>query len=289
MALVQLRAAARLVARGYAARRGGEVPRAGQSVERMIPPADPRQLRRYLRATAGTALAPGIEADALPPLYPCTWETLAALELLSVLEPALPLGSVVHAGSEILVPRPPSAGDALRCRLELSRAESAADGMRLEVVARNWTPAGLLCTESVHRFRIRSGAGRRGPDEPSLQEGWDRVEEWSLDAGAGRRYARASGDWNPIHLWTWTARPLGFRQPILHGFCTAARIAHAACERFWDRNPRALRRLRVTFRAPLPLPGTAVLWMRDEGTGHAFRLLDHAGERLFAEGELGGA
>lgn len=290
MALAQLRAALRLVARGYSARGKPAPPRPGQWVERAGIRTEPAAQLRYLAATAGRPLAAAVESGAMPPLYPATWETLLALELLSALEPALPLGAMVHAGSDILVPRPPTPGEALSCRLELARAEAAPDGMRLEVVARNRAGAGQLCTESTHRFRVRTGGG--GRERPAAERldltGWTRVEEWTLDGGAGRRYARVSGDWNPIHLWPWTARPLGFRRPILHGFCTAARVAHAACARFWNGDPRALRRFRVAFRAPLALPGAAVLWMQDEGTGHAFRVADPSGDRLFAEGALGG-
>ena len=49
-------------------------------------------------------------------------------------------------------------------------------------------------------------------------DGWGELARWELPAGAGRRYARVSGDYNPIHLWALTARPFGFRAPILHGY-----------------------------------------------------------------------
>lgn len=39
----------------------------------------------------------------------------------------------------------------------------------------------------------------------------------------GLKYAYVSGDWNPHHLYTWTARILGYRAPIAHGLWTLAR------------------------------------------------------------------
>jgi hypothetical protein len=39
----------------------------------------------------------------------------------------------------------------------------------------------------------------------------------------GRLYARLSGDYNPIHLWPWSARLLGFKRPIIHGMHTVGR------------------------------------------------------------------
>jgi acyl dehydratase len=289
----QLRAAARLLSRGYAARGkappAGTGPRRRQAVERAGVRPDEAAIRRYLAATGGDALLPAVQSGVLPPLFPCTWETELALELLSVLEPALPLGAVVHAETELLVARVLPAGEALRCRVETERAEPVSSGVRVEVASRNWAAAGQLCTEAKHRFRIRTGrGGERPPPDPIDLTGWTEAARWELPADAGVRYARASGDWNPIHLWSWTARPLGFRRPILHGFCTAALVAHTLSARLWGGDPTALRRFRIAFRAPLSLPGTAVLWLREQEGAHAFRVLDPDGARLFAEGECGG-
>jgi acyl dehydratase len=292
--LAQLRAAVRLIRRGYAARGTAPAPAASgprrrQAVERTGIRPEPAELRRYLAATAGDSLLPAAERGILPPLFSCTWETLLALELLSTLEPPLPLGAMVHAETDLLRVRPAATGEGLRCRLELERAEAVPSGVRLEVIARNWEPGGQLRTEARHRFRVRTGGGGERRDaEPLDLDGWERLAEWSLPASAGRRYARASGDWNPIHLFAWTARPLGFRRPILHGFCIAAMVAHAAGEHLWPGDPAALRRFRIAFRSPLALPGRASLWLRGHDAAHAFRVTDAEGVRLFAEGEIGG-
>ncbi|WP_230396644.1 MaoC family dehydratase [Streptomyces blattellae] len=75
------------------------------------------------------------------------------------------------------------------------------------------------------------------------------VAEWRLAGDIGRRYAAASGDRNPIHLYPLTARPFGFRRAVAHGMWTLARClaAHGVPE-------RAL--VRAQFRAPVQLPGT---------------------------------
>ena len=44
-----------------------------------------------------------------------------------------------------------------------------------------------------------------------------------LPASLGARVAWTTGDWNPHHLWAWSARLLGYRQPIAHGMWTMAR------------------------------------------------------------------
>ena len=221
----------RLAARGFLARNEPEppleTPRRKPSLERSEVLSNVAGVERYLRATEGASIAALTgEGAPLPPLFPTTWETARSLELFAGLDRPLPLGGVVHLESEILCLRPIRPGDAVRCRVELERAERVSKGLRLTVTARNWTGTGQLCSQSTAIFLARSktpapeGAEPRrdleGPDE------WRPLASWMLGAGAGRRFARASGDYNPIHLWGWTARPFGFSRPILHGFCTAA-------------------------------------------------------------------
>jgi acyl dehydratase len=77
---------------------------------------------------------------------------------------------------------------------------------------------------------------------------------WQVAADAGRRYARVSGDVNPIHLHPLAARAFGFPRAIAHGMWTAAR-ALAALQ---GRLPDALV-FDVAFASPVLLPSTVEL------------------------------
>ena len=83
----------------------------------------------------------------------------------------------------------------------------------------------------------------RLPEAPASQQ-------WLLAPDLGRRYAAVSGDYNPIHLHPFTARPFGLSRPIMHGMWTHARalagLGGALPERYG---------VRVQFAAPLRLPG----------------------------------
>lgn len=296
----------RLVARGLASRGHGEplpeVPRRKPAIERVHRGVAPRLHARYLRATGGEAIE-ALAAGMLSPAFPATWETAQALELFAGLERPLPAGGVIHVEGELVSLRPLEVDDQVRCRVELERAERVSKGIRLTLTARNWTGGGQLCTQSTAVFlaRIRGeqpDAERHIPRPTAREEGdprgepperWDEVARWRLSGAAGRRYAAVSGDWNPIHLWSWTARPFGYRRPILHGFCTEAMVAHALIEHRLGGDPGALRRLRIAFRAPLPLPATVRL-LAGEGIGTRwFRVTDDVGETVFAEGTWAGA
>ena len=207
----------------------------------------------------------------------------------------------MHVEGELVHLRPLALDDHVRCRVELERAERVRKGIRLTVSARNWTAGGQLCTQSTAVFLARTRthseeARDASPRSTARDEGdprgeppsqWDEVTEWSLRGDAGRRYAAVSGDWNPIHLWSVTARPFGFRRPILHGFCTQAMVAHALIEHRLGGDPAALRRLRIAFRAPLALPGRARLLVGD-GIGVRWFRVAGEGDTVYAEGTWAG-
>lgn len=149
---------------------------------------------------------------------------------------------------------------------------------------------GLLYVEKSHYLAKRTGLadvtvsgelrGESGvvdldtlPEVPALREKYGLDEAGHLDigqasrigtrtfgAGAGRAWARISGDVNPIHLSTPTAIPFGYRRPILHGAAvegwvesllglTGAEPAHAA----------------IAFRAPLQLANSVEAVALDSG------------------------
>lgn len=301
-----LRSMVRLVARGIQARRSGArldpsgIPRRKVSAERAGIEIDPSHVRAYTAATDGKRIGGfGEGAGGVPPFYCATWETALALQMFAGMEQPLPLGAIVHVSTDLVWARPLRPGDAVRCRVELDRVEPARRGFRMAVLARNWLGAGQLCCQSTSVFQVRTGGtddpdrapprttDRTGPVAP--EGGWTELVRWDLEGRAGRRYARVSGDYNPIHLWGLTARPFGFRAPILHGYCIAARAAHSLIEHCLGGDPGALRRMRIAFRAPLPLPATARLLVSDDGPERWFRVAAQGEGPVYAEGTYGGS
>ncbi len=86
--------------------------------------------------------------------------------------------------------------------------------------------------------------------------------EWKLGGDLGRRYAGVSGDRNPIHMHSLTAKPLGFPAAIAHGMWTKARCL-AALE---SRLPDAFA-VEVRFRKPILLPARVEFASADGGRG----------------------
>lgn len=291
----------RLVARGVRARGAAPAldvtsPRRKAACERTEIRVDPAHVRDYARATGGDAVPAFFDAPPVtPPFYCATWEMALLLEMLAGLETPLPMGPIVHVSTEMVWARPLPPDEPVRCRVELDRVERTPRGLKLTILSRNWMGAGQLCGQatSVMMVRMRSPDGPRPPSSQRPADGvdpaaWTELARWRLPAGAGRRYARVSGDYNPIHLWPWTARPFGFRAPILHGYATAARTAHTLIAQRLRGDPAALRRMRIAFRAPLPLPSTAVLLVDEAGPERRFRVAAPDGATMYAEGTYGG-
>jgi len=87
---------------------------------------------------------------------------------------------------------------------------------------------------------------------------------WDLPADLGRRYARVSGDHNPLHL---TAKAFGFRRQIAHGMWSKARCLAALAGRL----PDAVT-VQVAFKKPVLLPGTVAIGAARSSDGYEFSL-----------------
>lgn len=104
----------------------------------------------------------------------------------------------------------------------------------------------------------------------------------------GRRYAKVSGDFNPIHLSALSARLFGFRRAIAHGLWTAAR----ATGPLLPDHPLTQASLDVDFKTPLFLPSTASLWSTHSAHARGqhsalFEVRNAAGDKPHLRARLG--
>lgn len=104
------------------------------------------------------------------------------------------------------------------------------------------------CRSRYLAVRGERRAGRERSGEPAEAAG-ELKGEWSLSAQAGRQYASVSGDWNPIHLWPWSARLLGMKAPIIHGMHSVAK----ACALLEQAEGRRLSQVSAGFKSPILL------------------------------------
>lgn len=95
----------------------------------------------------------------------------------------------------------------------------------------------------------------------------------AVPGNTGRRYARVSRDFNPHHLYTWAARPMGFKHPIAHGIWSMAR-AGASLEK--AAGYPALTGMEGALKRPIFMPARITLGYTFSGSDARFELRDNA-------------
>ena len=102
----------------------------------------------------------------------------------------------------------------------------------------------------------RQVAGKRPVIERAIRDEARLLCERNVDAAAntGRRYARVSGDFNPIHLFDRTAQQFAFKQMVAHGMWSLSRCIGLAqfCL------PAFPLELDAQFKLPIYLPGNFI-------------------------------
>lgn len=159
----------------------------------------------------------------------------------------------------------------MRCdaRCELSAMRETEKGIESDFLMQltrsgdvYWSGQATLLSRSK---RARSG-GRRKKSHDAADVDLDGSVEVRVPGNTGREYARVSGDYNPHHLWSWTARPLGYRRPIAHGMWTFARVLGMALA---DTDADVSVSADVSLKLPLYMPGTVRFAAESLSTGQA--------------------
>jgi hypothetical protein len=209
--------------------------------------------------------------DALPVTYPHVLGFPLAMRLMSGRGFPLPLLGLVHTSIEITRYRELPASGEYELTVYVDGLAPHRRGTEVAVVTELRVGQDVVW-ESVSTYLARHRTQETGGEQEREKHGpLPGIDEWRLAGDIGRRYAAASGDRNPIHLYALTARLFGFRRAIAHGMWTAARCLAA------HGTPQAVL-VRAEFRAPVLLPGT-VTYAAD---GERFELC--GGDRVHVSG-----
>ncbi|MBX7269908.1 hypothetical protein KIF24_30380 [Micromonospora sp. Llam7] len=228
---------------------------------------DPERLADYDRV-CGFRLA-----DRLPATFPHVMGFPLALRLITAPQFPIPLAGVVHVGNRITVHRPVTVADRLDFTTWEENLRPHDRGRQVDVVLVA-TVAGEEVWRGVSTYlgRQRGPGGGERRDRGAPPAPPAATARWPVTPRVGVRYARVSGDHNPIHTSRLGARLLGFPRPIAHGMWSKARCL-AALE---SRLPEAYT-VDVSFKLPVPLPGTVAFDATPTGSGWDFSLHDPRG------------
>ncbi|TQM15864.1 MaoC family dehydratase [Pseudonocardia kunmingensis] len=256
---------------GTVGRRGADLPETVLAREGVT--VDRDRLAEYARV-CGLPVA-----DALPATYPHVLAFPLQVELMAQRSFPLPLPGLVHVRNGITLHRAVDAAEPLAVRVHAEGLRAHPKGAQVDLVARV-DAGGEAVWEGRSTYLARGATATEGAADTPAPPGVDAgapAATWRVDAGTGRRYARVSGDVNPIHLSKWTAKAFGFPRAIAHGMWTAARVLAA----LQGRLPEALT-YDVAFGRPLLLPSMVELRTARSGDGWDVEVRGRKGPHLTA-------
>jgi acyl dehydratase len=211
------------------------------------------------------------------------------LHLMLLTDPAFPWPAMglVHVSNSVRLRRTLNSGQALRVEVECGELVAHDKGQAFTLHTRIYRGGEAVWdADSVYLKRGVAGRGRGQaslPQADTMPPALVREARWQLPAQLGRDYAKASGDFNPIHLHALSAKAFGFRRAIAHGMWTLGRTLAA----LQPSKQLDAANVQGDFKSPILLPAETTLWTAAlSATGRDFEVRDLAGERLHLRGRF---
>lgn len=262
-------ARAALGALPFGGRSGGDLPTEGLALTDVR--IDRAHLAEYDRV-CGFRLS-----DAAPVTYPHLLVFGLQAALMTGDGFPYPMIGLVHVANRISWTRPVRAGEPLVVRTHAANPRPHDRGVQFDLVSAALADGEPVWTEVTTYLRRTRGSGGSGGGarESAPVESPDAV--WRLPGDLGRRYARVSGDHNPIHLHPLSAKVFGFPRAIAHGMWSLAR-----CVAFYEGALPSAGTVDARFKLPVPLPATVAL----TASADRFALADRRSGRPHVEGTI---
>jgi hypothetical protein len=198
--------------------------------------------------------------DQLPSTYPHILAFPLHLKLMT--DPSFPFPALglVHVANRIVQHRRLLASETFSVKVHATPLEPHPRGRQFTLRSEALVGDELVWEEDstiLKRGEDADDAPRREarpePDELPV------AATWRLPGDLGRRYGSVSGDLNPIHIHTLSARLFGFPTAIAHGMWTKARCLAALDPRLPERFT-----VEVEFRKPILLPASVEFGEQEE-------------------------
>ncbi|MEX5542810.1 MaoC/PaaZ C-terminal domain-containing protein [Pseudomonas poae] len=208
------------------------------------------------------------------------------LHLMLLTRPSFPYpaSGMVHLANRIRQHQRLHEGQALRLEVYCEHWVAHPKGQALSIATRAYGADALVWeSDSLYlRREVANPVGEPWDDAlPLPEEGLLRTQRWVLPADLGRRFARVSGDFNPIHTSLIGAKLFGFRRAIAHGMWTLGRALAAG----QPPGGLAAAEAHCDFKLPIFLPGQVALWSHPaSGPRRAFEVRNVAGDKPHMRG-----
>jgi len=196
------------------------------------------------------------------PCFPLFLGLSQHVETLSSKASPFPLMGLVHIENNIEQTRPLT-HDEMHIHCHFSDIRVHPRGIVVDIVLLV-KQHGSVCqtVTSTYLYRAASDTLAKGDAADSEKASPAQSQKATTSAltfasNAGRRYARISGDYNPIHLYHWSAKLFGFKQAIAHGVHVLSRSVSSLDLSFI--HPQESFSIANVFHYPVTLPSELTL------------------------------
>jgi len=238
------------------------------------------------------AFSAGLGETAFPhPLFPVCyeWPATHALRERSGLQRFN--AQLVHAQHDMVIHRPPRAGDKLSIAAQVVAARSRKPGayvvFRLEARDAARTPVSTSDFGVLYRGVALEG-GERGAaleDPPAHSANLAKTASIEIAATAAHVYTECARIWNPIHTDPDYARAAGLPGIILHGTATLA-LSISRVLNFFRLTPASVQRVRCRFSGMVLMPSTLAVFAALAGKCVQFETRGEQGKPVLERGRI---
>ena len=208
------------------------------------------------------------EGASLPPAYLHVLAMPVHMQLFVVHNFPVKVLGLIHLRNTIRVLDGVDVRQPLRLTVQFDTMRLTDMGQEYEYTTR-FEQNGVVRWEEVSTMFARGnappkeGARRGGIERSKHPETGVETSELNVAPDTGWRYARISGDFNPIHLTARTAKMFGFKQAVAHGMWSLGRCLGAAAKQL----PAGPMQVDTQFKLPVYVPSEALArtWPVDGG------------------------
>ncbi len=211
-------------------------------------------LRSYREVCAVPASASG-----LPPAYLHVLAMPLHMQLFVVKNFPVKVLGLIHLRNTIRVLAPVDERAPLRLRVFFDTVRETDFGQEYDFTT-SYEQNGVLVWEEISTMFARGTSGpKEGSKRPVIErsnhpETGTHTDTLEVADNTGWRYARVSGDFNPIHLTARTAQMFGFKQAVAHGMWSMGRCLAAASPHI----PNTGIQIDTQFKLPVYIPSQAL-------------------------------
>lgn len=237
--------------------------------------ADMQHLAAY-RKICGFA-----ESASLPIIYPQIMAQPLVMHLMTQPSFPLPLLGLVHLRNHIEQIRSLGVDEHFDIHVTTGDSRDVKQGLEFDIV-NEFRVGDEVIVRALMTVLFRVPGPKSKSTTPPANTQLAEYRSFDAPADIGRRYAKVSGDYNPIHLYATTAKLFGFPRAIAHGLWSMARCC-ALLQAELSHEPKALS---VSFKQPLLLPGKVGLKFLRQGDALEYALLSRSSDKVHLTGTL---